>query len=94
MRLGAHQCVLKKGTKAHAIYGKNVVSERHRHRYEFNNEFQGTMEEAGFIVSGTLENGGLCEIAEIKDHPWMIGVQFHPEFQSKPTKPHPLFEIL
>ncbi|MFQ5729557.1 MAG: CTP synthase [Waddliaceae bacterium] len=92
MRLGASKCLIKKGTKARKIYGKDVISERHRHRYEFNNEFKKQMEEAGFLVSGTLENGGLCEIAELKDHPWMIGVQFHPEFQSKPTSPHPLFQ--
>lgn len=91
MRLGAQQCLLKKGTKAHQIYGEDRISERHRHRYEFNNAFKEQMEKAGFIISGTHEESGLCEIAEIADHPWMIGVQFHPEFQSKPTAPHPLF---
>lgn len=91
MRLGAFQCRLQPNTNAHKAYGQDRVSERHRHRYEFNNEYLKTMAEKGFIVSGTLENGSLCEIAEVKDHPWMLGVQFHPEFKSKPTAPHPLF---
>ena len=68
-----------------------MVSERHRHRYEFNSKYRPQMEEAGFILTGTLEGGDLCEIAEVKGHPWMVGVQFHPEFKSKPTLPHPLF---
>jgi len=92
MRLGASNCVIKEGSKAHGIYGKKVISERHRHRYEFNNAYKEEMERAGFLITGILEDSDLCEIAEIKDHPWMIGVQFHPEFQSKPTNPHPLFE--
>lgn len=91
MRLGAYSCVLKKGSKAHQAYGSDTISERHRHRYEFNNEFQKAMEDKGFTISGILEGGNLCEIAEIKDHPWMVGVQFHPEFKSKPTDAHPLF---
>lgn len=91
MRLGAYTCCLKKGTKAYQAYGSPTISERHRHRYEFNNEYQAAMEEQGFVIAGTLEGGNLCEIAEIKDHPWMIGVQFHPEFKSKPTEAHPLF---
>lgn len=92
MRLGANTCRLKRGTKAYHAYGSDLISERHRHRYEFNNEYQAVMEEQGFVISGTLEGGNLCEIAEIKDHPWMIGVQFHPEFKSKPTDAHPLFK--
>ena len=91
MRLGAYQCRLKSGTKAHKAYGRELVSERHRHRYEFNNKYLDALEKKGFIVSGILDEGQLCEIAEIKDHPWMLGVQFHPEFQSKPTAPHALF---
>ena len=91
MRLGAYSCALKPHTKAHKAYGSNTISERHRHRYEFNNQYQEAMEKAGFVFSGILENGSLCEISEIKDHPWMVGVQFHPEFKSKPTDPHPLF---
>ncbi len=91
MRLGSYSCVISPNTKAHLAYGETLIKERHRHRYEFNNQYQKQMEELGFIVSGTLENATLCEIAEIADHPWMLGVQFHPEFKSKPTKPHPLF---
>jgi len=91
MRLGAQPCVLKPGTKAREIYSQNEISERHRHRYEFNNKYKEQMEKAGFIISGTHAGSGLCEIAEISGHPWMIGVQFHPEFKSKPTSAHPLF---
>lgn len=91
MRLGNYNCVLKPGSNAYKAYGKPVIGERHRHRYEFNNKYKEEMEKHGFQITGTLENGTLCEIAEIKDHPWMLGVQFHPEFKSKPTEPHPLF---
>ncbi len=91
MRLGAYPCRLKKETHAFSAYGQELISERHRHRYEFNNDYLEAMQKAGLILSGTLEDGNLCEIAEIKDHPWMVGVQFHPEFKSKPTEPHPLF---
>lgn len=93
MRLGAYPCRLKPQSKAHKAYGQDVISERHRHRFEFNNEYKEAMEKLGFILSGTLEDGSLCEIAEIKGHPWMLGVQYHPEFKSKPTEPHPLSEI-
>lgn len=92
MRLGTYVCNLLRGSKAHSAYKSDKISERHRHRYEFNNKYKEQMEKAGFVVSGTLETGSLCEIAEIKDHPWMLGVQFHPEFKSKPTHPHPLFK--
>jgi CTP synthase len=91
MRLGAYSCLIKNGTKAEKAYGKQVISERHRHRWEFNNLFKEQFEQAGLILSGVLENSQLCEIAEVKDHPWMVGVQYHPEFKSKPTEPHPLF---
>lgn len=91
MRLGAHNCVIKNGTKAQEAYQSNLISERHRHRYEFNNKYKEQFEKKGLILSGTLENDQLCEIAELRDHPWMLGVQFHPEFKSKPTKAHPLF---
>lgn len=91
MRLGAYDCALKAGSLAEKAYEKRVISERHRHRYEFNNKFLDTMEQAGFQVTGILQEGNLCEIAEIKGHPWMLGVQFHPEFKSKPIDPHPLF---
>ena len=91
MRLGNYNCELKPGTHAHKAYGKKVIGERHRHRYEFNNKYREEMEKLGFTVAGTLEGGNLCEISEIAGHPWMVGVQFHPEFKSKPTEPHPLF---
>lgn len=91
MRLGNYNCTLKRGTHAHKAYGKDIIGERHRHRYEFNNKYKEQMEKLGFVVAGTLENGHLCEIAEIEGHPWMVGVQFHPEFKSKPTEAHPLF---
>jgi CTP synthase len=92
MRLGAYECNLASHSKAHHAYKSNHISERHRHRYEFNNKYREQMEKAGFVIAGTLNEGSLCEIAEVKDHPWMVGVQFHPEFKSKPTDPHPLFK--
>jgi len=91
MRLGQFGCRIKPGTKAHEAYKNDLIQERHRHRWEFNNKYKEAMEKKGFVVSGVLEDGNLCEIAEIKDHPWMLGVQFHPEFKSKPNEPHPLF---
>jgi len=91
MRLGAFECNLKPGTKAEKAYGKKQVAERHRHRFEFNNAFKDQFEKNGLVVSGILHNNSLCEITEVKDHPWMVGVQFHPEFKSKPGQPHPLF---
>ncbi len=92
MRLGSYACELKKGSKVQKIYKKSLINERHRHRYEFNNNFKKDLEKAGLCVSGKLKNNHLCEIVEIENHPWMIGVQFHPEFKSKPTEPHPLFK--
>jgi CTP synthase len=92
MRLGACSCRLTSGTHAHKAYNSDLISERHRHRYEFNNKYLDEMEKKGFVIAGTLEGGSLCEIAEVKNHPWMVGVQFHPEFKSKPTSPHPLFK--
>jgi len=91
MRLGAFTCQLTPGSKAEKAYGSNRISERHRHRYEFNNLYKDDCEKNGLMLSGILEDGHLCEIAEVKDHPWMLGVQFHPEFKSKPTDAHPLF---
>ncbi|MBA3815451.1 MAG: CTP synthase [Parachlamydiaceae bacterium] len=91
MRLGNYNCTLKTGSLAHKAYKKDMIGERHRHRYEFNNKYKEEMEKQGFVCTGLLEEGSLCEIAEIQDHPWMLGVQFHPEFKSKPTDPHPLF---
>jgi CTP synthase len=91
MRLGAFTCQIKPGTKAEKAYGSTRISERHRHRFEFNNLYKDDCEKKGLALSGILEDGHLCEIAEVNDHPWMLGVQFHPEFKSKPTDPHPLF---
>jgi CTP synthase len=91
MRLGAYPCRLKKDTMAFAAYKKVNISERHRHRYEFNNELRDRLEESGLIISGTSPHGDLVEITEIKDHPWFLGCQFHPEFKSRPMETHPLF---
>lgn len=91
MRLGAYPCELKKGTKAHAIYGKNKISERHRHRYEFNNKYLQQYEEAGMIASGVNPDNSLVEIVELKNHPFFVASQFHPELKSTVANPHPLF---
>jgi CTP synthase len=91
MRLGAYPCQLKEDTKISAVYKEKNISERHRHRYEFNNEYLGDFEKAGMIASGINPEGGLVEIIELKEHPWFIGVQFHPEYKSTVAKPHPLF---
>lgn len=91
LRLGLYPCKLVEGTKAYQAYQDEVIYERHRHRYEFNNEFRQQMEEAGFVISGTSPDGRLVEIIELKDHPWFVASQFHPEFTSRPTRPQPLF---
>ncbi|MCZ4409405.1 CTP synthase [Cryomorphaceae bacterium 1068] len=91
MRLGAYECKLKAGSKAHMIYGKELISERHRHRYEFNNKYLGDFEANGMIASGINPESGLAEIVEIPEHPWFVGVQFHPEYKSTVAEPHPLF---
>ena len=91
MRLGAYPCVVKAGTKTHAAYGTAQVSERHRHRYEFNNQYREVYEHRGMMFSGLSPDGKLVEIIELADHPWFVAVQFHPEFQSQPIAPHPLF---
>ena len=91
MRLGAYDCRLVPGTKAHAAYGTEVVSERHRHRFEFNNDYRARFNEAGVVFSGTTLDESLVEILELPDHPWFVAVQCHPEFKSKPNKAHPLF---
>jgi CTP synthase len=91
MRLGAYPCVLKEGTKVREIYKKEVIYERHRHRYEFNNAYRELFEKNGFVISGLSPDGRLVEVIELRDHPWFIGCQFHPEFKSKPFDPHPLF---
>ena len=91
MRLGAYPCHLKDGSLVRKIYKSENISERHRHRFEVNNEFRGQLEIAGLCFSGTSPDNSLVEIIEIKDHPWFVGVQFHPEFKSSPRHPHPLF---
>ncbi len=91
MRLGAYPCVLREGTLARAVYGRDIVSERHRHRYEVNNAYRQTLEDQGMVLSGVSPDGQLVEMAEVADHPWFLGSQFHPELLSRPTRPHPLF---
>ncbi len=91
MRLGAYPCIIKKGTLAERISGKTEISERHRHRFEFNNEYKEMLENAGLKVSGTSPDGLLVEMVELENHPYFIAGQFHPELKSRPNKPAPLF---
>jgi len=91
MRLGNYPCKLSPGSRAATAYGQSVVYERHRHRYEFNNQFRAQLEKAGMVYSGLSPDGKLVEICELANHPWMVGCQFHPEFGSRPGRPHPLF---
>ncbi|MDF2699118.1 MAG: synthetase [Haloplasmataceae bacterium] len=92
LRLGEYDCVVKKGTKAFTAYQIENIKERHRHRYEFNNKYKTILEENGLVFSGTNPQTGLAEIIELPNHPWFVGVQFHPEFISRPTRPQPLFK--
>jgi CTP synthase len=94
MRLGAYPGHLQPGTRAQAAYGEDVVHERHRHRYEFNNSYRSLLEKAGLVISGVSPDGRLVEISELRDHPFMLGSQFHPELRSRPNRPHPLFRDL
>ncbi|HEV7678754.1 MAG TPA: CTP synthase [Candidatus Dormibacteraeota bacterium] len=91
MRLGVYPCKLEEGSRAHAAYGEPVVYERHRHRFEFNNHYRDVLQEAGMEFSGTSPNGRLVEVIELRDHPFFVASQFHPEFRSRPSTPHPLF---
>ena len=91
MRLSAYECTLKPGSLAHKLYGRPLISERHRHRYEVNNAYRARFEERGFVASGVNDQLGLVEVIELEGHPYFIGCQYHPEFQSKPFQPHPLF---
>ena len=91
MRLGAYRCTLSDNTNAHRAYGAAEISERHRHRYEFNPEYEQVLADKGLVISGRNPETGLVEIVELKDHPWFLGCQFHPEFKSKPMQVHPLF---
>jgi CTP synthase len=92
MRLGAYPCILNKKSLSYKAYGQKNISERHRHRYEFNNAYREQFEKAGLVIAGTSPDNSLVEIIEIKDHPFFVGVQFHPEFKSRPLNPHPLFK--
>ncbi|HBS59898.1 MAG TPA: CTP synthase, partial [Firmicutes bacterium] len=91
MRLGVYPCKVTEGTKTWQAYQDEIVYERHRHRFEYNNQFREQLSEAGLQIGGASPNGRLVEIVEISEHPWFIGTQFHPEFKSRPTNPHPLF---
>jgi len=91
MRLGVYPCKVSEGTLTYQAYQDEIIYERHRHRWEFNNFYREQLTEAGLVIGGTLPKGSLIEVVEIKDHPWYVATQFHPEFKSRPTKPHPLF---
>ncbi|MBP2644581.1 MAG: synthase [Firmicutes bacterium] len=91
MRLGVYPCKVMDGTLTQKAYQDEIIFERHRHRFEFNNAFRQTLTDCGLVIGGTLPNGRLVEIVEVKDHPWFVGTQFHPELKSRPTNPHPLF---
>lgn len=91
MRLGLYPCALMAGSRSRDIYDESTIFERHRHRFEYNNKYRALFEKKGMLAAGVNKERDLVEILEIADHPWFIGVQFHPEFQSKPLVPHPLF---
>src|SRR5205814_6551787 len=91
MRLGSYPCVLAEGSRAQRAYGSAVAQERHRHRYELNNQYREQFAAHGLEVTGTSPDGQLVEVVELREHPWFVAVQCHPEFKSKPTGPHPLF---
>ena len=91
MRLGSYACQLRPGSRSHALYGSDVIHERHRHRYEFNCLYEKALTERGLEIVGRSLDGKFVEILELPAHPWYVAVQFHPEFKSKPLKPHPLF---
>ncbi|MBQ0072355.1 MAG: gamma-glutamyl-gamma-aminobutyrate hydrolase family protein, partial [Spirochaetales bacterium] len=91
MRLGAYTCTIKDGTLLKKLYGEDVIQERHRHRYEFSNDYRDLFEKSEMTLCGTSPDGSLVECVEIQDHPFYLGVQFHPEFKSRPNRPHPCF---
>ena len=91
LRLGSYPCKIKDGTTMKRLYGKDEIAERHRHRYEFNNDYRDEIQAAGLNISGTSPDGRLVETVEITERPFYVGVQYHPEFKSRPNKPHPLF---
>ena len=92
LRLGAYPCVILPGSTMERCYGENRISERHRHRYEFNNDYRQQLQNMGLVLSGTSPDGRLVETVELPDRPFYVGVQFHPEFKSRPNRPHPLFK--
>jgi CTP synthase len=92
MRLGSYPCVLEKGSRAHEAYGCTEIQERHRHRYEFSNAYREQLTKHGLVLSGVSPDGRLVEIVELQHHPWFLATQFHPEFNSRPRRPHPLFQ--
>ena len=92
LRLGSYPCVIQPGTLMERCYGMNNITERHRHRYEFNNDYREVLKEAGLVLSGMSPDGNLVETVELKDHPFFLGVQYHPEFKSRPNRPHPVFK--
>jgi len=91
MRLGSYPCKLAEGTHTREAYGEELIHERHRHRFEFNNAYREQLRQEGLVVAGTLPDNSLVEVIEVKDHPWFVGSQFHPELKSRPNNPHPLF---
>ena len=91
MRLGAYPCKVSPGSRAFEAYGEEIIYERHRHRYEVNNAFRDRLQDAGLVISGVSPDGRLTEMIELPDHPWFVASQGHPEFKSRPTRPHPLF---
>lgn len=92
LRLGAYPCVIRPGSTMERCYGETQISERHRHRYEFNNDYRQLLQDKGLVLSGTSPDGRLVETVELSDRPFYVGVQYHPEFKSRPNRPHPLFK--
>ena len=94
LRLGSYPCVITPGSLMEKCYGEGIteISERHRHRYEFNNDYRDVLTSAGLVLSGTSPDNRLVETVEVSDHPFFLGVQFHPEFKSRPNRPHPIFK--
>jgi CTP synthase len=92
LRLGSYPCVLDKNSKAYEVYKEETIHERHRHRYEVNNDYRNVLTENGMILSGLSPDGRIVEMIELKDHPWFVATQAHPELKSRPTRPHPLFK--
>ena len=91
LRLGSYPCCITPGTTMEKCYGRRKIAERHRHRYEFNNDYRDALQKAGLVISGTSPDGRLVETVELEDSPFFVGVQYHPEFKSRPNRPHPLF---